>query len=418
MEPAGRIEIQPWMRAPETRAVMGALSASGAKVRFVGGCVRDAILGRAVTDIDLATAFAPERVIELLEAADIRAVPTGIAHGTVTAIVGKRRFEITTLRVDVETDGRHADVAFTDDWEADAARRDFTINALFCDANGTLYDPFGGVSDLEAGRIRFVGDPGTRIAEDHLRLLRFFRFYAAYGKPPPDEAALRACAEWTSSLRKLSGERVRDEMLKVLAVPGPAEVLGMMAEAGALAEVLPEAAGLALLAELASIEAEERLEVDPLRRLAALMRDGKGPARAARVSERWRLSKAQEAALSAMATPAVVVGPGDEPKAQRRALHRLGVPLYRDLVWLAWAERRAAVGEGAEDGERFRAMLGRARRWRPVKFPLRGADVKALGVPAGPEVGRLLAELEAWWEAGDFKAKRKACLEKLRSLAS
>lgn len=418
MEPAGRIEIQPWMRALETRAVIGALSAGGAKVRFVGGCVRDAVLGRAVTDIDLATTLAPERVIELLEAADIRAVPTGIAHGTVTAIVGKRRFEITTLRVDVETDGRHADVAFTDDWEADAARRDFTINALFCDANGTLYDPFGGVSDLEAGRIRFVGDPGTRIAEDHLRLLRFFRFYAAYGKPPPDEAALRACAEWTGSLCKLSGERVRDEMLKVLATPGPAEVLGMMAEAGALAEVLPEAAGLALLAELASIEAEQEIEVDPLRRLAALMRDGKGRDRAARVSERWRLSKAQEAALSAMATPAVAVGPGDEPKAQRRALHRLGVPLYRDLVWLAWAERRAAAGGGAEDGERFRAMLGRARRWRPVKFPLRGADVKALGVPAGPEVGRLLAELEAWWEAGDFKAKRKACLEKLRSLAS
>jgi len=194
MQPtADRLAPQPWMTAPETRAVVAALTADGTEVRFVGGCVRDALLGRPVKDVDIATPDRPQRVMELLARAGIRAIPTGIEHGTVTAVVGRTPFEITTLRRDVETYGRRAKVAFTDDWTADAARRDFTINALSCTPDGRLYDPFGGLADLRAGRVRFVGDPEARIREDVLRLLRFFRFYAHYGAAPPDPAALAAC---------------------------------------------------------------------------------------------------------------------------------------------------------------------------------------------------------------------------------
>ncbi|MEE8534186.1 MAG: CCA tRNA nucleotidyltransferase, partial [Alphaproteobacteria bacterium] len=232
------------MKAPATRAVVDALTADSAEVRFVGGCVRDAVAGRKVTDVDIATPDPPETVTRLLEAAGIRVVPTGIAHGTVTAVIRHRHFEITTLRRDVETYGRRAKVAFTDDWTADAARRDFTINALFCDPDGTLYDPFGGIDDLDAGRVRFVGDAVKRIKEDVLRLLRFFRFYAHYGRPPPDAEALAACRAMARALPGLSGERVSAELLRLLAAPDPAAVLALMIEAEVLAFVLPEVAGL------------------------------------------------------------------------------------------------------------------------------------------------------------------------------
>ena len=191
MTPDGRIATQDWMAAPATRAVIAALTADGATVRFVGGCVRDALLGRAVKDVDLATEDLPETVVEKLTRAELKAIPTGIAHGTITAVADKQPFEVTTLRRDVETDGRHAKVAFTDDWTADAARRDFTINALFYDPDGTLYDPFDGRADLESGRVRFVGEATQRIEEDVLRLLRFFRFTAWYGRPPPDQNSHR-----------------------------------------------------------------------------------------------------------------------------------------------------------------------------------------------------------------------------------
>ncbi|MFQ5959208.1 MAG: CCA tRNA nucleotidyltransferase, partial [Alphaproteobacteria bacterium] len=250
VEPAGTIEPQRWMTVRATRAVVDALRAQGAEVRFVGGCVRDAVAGRKVTDVDIATPDPPETVIRLLEAAGIRVVPTGIKHGTVTAVVARRPFEITTLRRDVETYGRHAKVAFTDDWTADAARRDFTINALFCAPDGTLYDPFGGLDDLRAGRVRFVGDAVQRIREDVLRLLRFFRFYAHYGRPPPDAEALAACRAMALALPSLSGERVCAELLRLLAADDPAAVLELMIEADVLEFVLPEVAGVGALAEL------------------------------------------------------------------------------------------------------------------------------------------------------------------------
>jgi poly(A) polymerase len=398
------------MTAPETRAVIEALSAEGAHPRFVGGCVRDALLGRPVTDIDIATPDPPERVIELLERAGLKAIPTGIKHGTITGIAGERHFEITTLRRDVKTYGRHADVAFTDDWEEDASRRDLTINALSCAPDGALYDPFGGRGDLEAGRIRFVGDAEKRIEEDHLRLLRYFRFYAYFGKEPPDPEALAACRKWAGALDALSGERVRDEMLKILDAPDPVAVLEHLKAVGALGQVLPEADGFDRLERLAALEGRAS---DGLRRLAALLRETGSCDDAARtLAARWRLSNANADRLARMVEPPLAIEPERDGGAGRRALYRLGPELYRDLVYLAWAE--AMTHTDADPG--FGALLEEARRWRPVELPVKGADIRALGVPAGPEVGRLLAEVEAWWLEGDFKASREEALAKLCAL--
>ena len=392
------------MTAPATRAVTEALSAEGATVRFVGGCVRDAVLGRDVKDVDIATADPPETVTRLLEAAGLKAVPTGIAHGTVTAVADGTPFEVTTLRHDVETDGRHATVVFTDDWVADAARRDFTLNALYCDADGTLYDPVGGIEDARRGRVRFVGDARARIEEDALRLLRFFRFHAHYGRGEAVATALAACRELAPLLANLSGERLRDETLKLLAAPAPAPVVALMIEEGVLGHVLPEVAGVGALAGLCAIEGDA---ADPLRRLACLLRDGQGGTE--RTAERLRLSKVDTKRLAALATPAVAIAADDSVRVQRRALYRVGRALFVDLVTMAWA---AAPG----DAGAIRAMLATAAAWEDPALPVKGADVAALGVPVGPEVGRLLTAVEAWWQDGDYRADRAETLERLKAL--
>jgi poly(A) polymerase len=233
----------PWLAAPESRRVLAALAADGRPARFVGGCVRDALLdpARDVADLDLATPERPERVMALCRAAGLKVIPTGLKHGTVTVHDGARTYEVTTLRRDVATDGRHAVVEFTDDFAADAARRDFTINAMSCDAEGRLFDPFNGREDLAAGRVRFVGDARARIVEDYLRILRYFRFYARFGRAPVDAEALGACAALAGGIGRLSGERVRQELLKLLVAPGAVASLGLMREAGVLGHVLPEA---------------------------------------------------------------------------------------------------------------------------------------------------------------------------------
>lgn len=410
MEPKAKIAPQPWMTAPETAAVVAALTARGASVRFVGGCVRDALLGRPVRDIDIATHDTPETVTELLEAAGIKAVPTGIAHGTVTAVVGKSHFEITTLREDVETYGRRAKVAFTSDWAADAARRDFTFNAMFCDASGAVFDPFDGIADLRAGRVRFVGDAEARIREDVLRLLRFFRFHAHYGKGEPEASGLAACRKLAHLLPTLSGERVAGELLRLLAAPDPATVLTLMEREGVLAHFLPEAKRIARLALLVSIE-RECGETDALRRLAAaLASDAKA---AAAVARRLRLSNAESERLAGLAAPELPVTVTADAKVQRRELYRLGAARYRDLALLAWAE---AAEKGAADEAAFRALLAAAEGWQALALPIKGRDVLALGVENGPEVGRLLHRIENWWIENDFRPGREECLTKLRML--
>jgi poly(A) polymerase len=399
-----RIEPQPWMTDLITLSVLEALSAGGAQARFVGGSVRDALLGRRIGDIDIATPTPPERVIELLEKCDIKVVPTGLAHGTVTAIAGTppRHFEITTLRRDVETYGRRARVAFDADWAADAARRDFTINAIFLDPDGTVHDPVGGLADLRAHRVRFVGDPATRIAEDVLRILRYYRFEARFGTGLGDPQARAACRALAHLLANLSAERVAQELVKLLETSYPISALRMMLEDGVLSVILPEARRLDRLRHMIAIEPEP----DPLRRLAALIEvDGPG---AVALAERLHLSNAWRDRLHGLAPPWAIDPPADMA-AQRRALYRLGAERYRDVALLLAAE-------GAMSRDRFGELLALARDWTPPAFPLAGRDVTALGIAAGPEVGRLLGAVHDWWEAGDFTADRAACLLYLQGL--
>ena len=401
-----RIAVQPWMVEPATLAVLGALSVGGVEARFVGGSVRDALLGRPIGDIDIAAEAPPERVTELLEKRGIKVVPTGIAHGTVTAVIGTppRHFEITTLRRDVETFGRRARVAFDADWAADAARRDFTINAIFLDPDGTIHDPVGGLADLQTRRIRFVGDPATRIAEDALRLLRYYRFEARFGTGGGDPQARAACRAAAHLLPQLSAERVAQELVKLLETPDPIPALRMMQEDGGLAVILPEAGRLDRLQRMIAIEPDP----DPLRRLAALIEvDATG---ADAVAKRLHFSNAWRDRLRGLVTH-WRVDPLGNPSAQRHALYRIGTERYRDCALLITAE-------GGMTHDRLAELLALARNWTPPVFPLTGRDVTALGISPGERVGRLLDAARDWWERSDFTADRTACLSHLKELAA
>ncbi|MBL8665976.1 MAG: CCA tRNA nucleotidyltransferase [Rhodospirillales bacterium] len=418
-QPVGRIHPQPWMTAPETVAVLEALAADGAEVRFIGGCVRDSLLKRPVRDIDIALAVPPTGVMALLRRAGIKAIPTGIDHGTITAVVGAQCFEITTLRVDVETFGRRARVAFTDDWIADAARRDFTFNALSCTVDGEVYDFFGGLEDLGHGRVRFVGDASERIGEDVLRLLRYFRFYAHYGRPPPDVAALAACRAYAEKLPMLSGERVRVEIFRTLMATDPADVFALMRAQDVLAHVLPEANGIERLKMLSWIDSRavriDSVAPDPVRRLAALLTtdaDGAGL-----IAERLKLSNRQRDRLVALAA-----GPPVHPEllalAVVRLLRSLGRETVRDLALLGWAGELAQTARLTRGrNTRWIELLHGIDQWQPVVFPLMGRDALALGIPRGPRIGALLRQVEDWWEEGGYAADRTACLAQLRLLA-
>jgi poly(A) polymerase len=394
------------MVEPSTMAVLGALAAGREEARFVGGSVRDALLGRPIGDIDIATPAPPERVVELLEKHGIKVVPTGIAHGTVTAITGTppRHFEITTVRRDVETYGRRARVAFDADWTADAARRDFTINAIFLKPDGTIDDPVGGLADLWARRVRFVGDPATRIAEDVLRILRYYRFEARFGTGSGDMPARAACRAAAHLLPSLSAERIAQEVVKLLETPDPGAALRMMQEDGVLAAILPEARRLARLQQMIAVEPRP----DPLRRLAALIDVDRAGAGA--LAERLHFPNAWRGRLRGLAAPWAIDPPADAG-AQRRALYRLGAERYRDMALLLTAQ-------GEMDPERLVELLDLAGGWVSPTFPLTGRDVVSLGIPPGPRTGRLLGAVHDWWAAGDFAADRAACLAHLEELAN
>ena len=403
MQSVGRLSPQTWMTAPETQAVLAALGPYGA-ARFVGGCVRDAWLGRPVQDIDIATSILPEYVVELLENTGIKVGTTGLSHGTVTAIVRERRIEITTLRHDVETDGRHASVAFTADWQVDASRRDFTINAIYCDADGTLYDPVSGLEDLQAGRVKFIGDASTRISEDALRILRFFRFYAYFGRYQPDAEGLDACRLGAGDLRGLSGKRVVGEVFRLLAVSGCVKALKLMQESGILAVILPEVVSLQCLQGLIGIEEKP----DPERRLAALLSD---VSNASAVADRLQLSRHQRERLQLLTKPPMVLTKTPTEKNVRRILYRLGPSRFSDLVFLHAA--RFGVFEGWQN------LLDVAESWVHPLLPIKGADVVAMGVEPGPRVGRLIKIMECWGgDETDFCADRGECLKKLDVLIS
>jgi poly(A) polymerase len=356
------------------RRLLDVLGAAAGETRFVGGCVRDTLLQLPVSDVDLATRLAPQEVLDRLKAAAIKAVPTGLAHGTVTAVIAGKPVEVTTLRRDVATDGRHATIEYTDDWREDAARRDFTINALSADpGSGEVHDYFGGLADLRDRRVRFIGDALTRIAEDHLRILRFFRFHARFGTGAPDADGLDACAARANDLMALSRERIADELLKLLALPEPAATVRLMIERGILKPVLPEIVEAETLERLIAAERRFGIEPHPLRRFAALL--PAEPELAAAVATRLRLSNkaAKRLALAAARTT------GD-PK---RLAYAIGSDGAVDRLLLA----------GEEPAE--------IRDWQPPRLPLSGGELIGMGLTAGPEVARTLQAVErAWVEAG------------------
>lgn len=406
----GELAKAEWLNAPDTRAVMSALTSEGDVARFVGGCIRNALMREPVGDIDIATVLPPERAMALLMAHGIKIIPTGLAHGTVTAVVGSRHFEITTLRVDVVSHGRHADVAFTDDWLEDARRRDFTINALYADADGTVHDPLGGRADIAARLVRFIGDPHQRIREDYLRILRFFRFQAHYGRGEPDAASLRACGAERDGLKQLSAERVKAELFKLLEADAAPSALRHMAAAGILSIILPEASKLDRLTRLAAIEADQLFVTgDALLRLGSML--ALDAAAATLMADRLRLSTKERERLVAMLSDQTKIVCYLSMREVRRALYIMGVQLFRDRTLLGWAsdplERNAF---------QWRAMLAMADSWERPVFPLTGEMVKAASVPEGPEIGRVMREVEEWWIDADFIDDEFSIIERLKAV--
>ncbi len=396
-----------WLTRRETKAVFAALGREGIETRAVGGAVRDTLLGIPIDQaIDLATTAEPEKVIALAEQAGLKAVPTGIDHGTVTVIASGAPFEITTLRRDVETYGRHAKIAYTTSWEEDAKRRDFTLNALYADRDGKVFDPLGGYDDLAAGRVRFIGDAEERIKEDFLRILRFFRFNAYYGKGEMDAAGLQAAVKLRAGLDQLSAERVASELRRILIAPQAERAVEALYNYGFLTAVLGGVPRLGRLKRLIAIETANGLAPEAALRLAALAVFVEEDV--ARLALRLRLSNAEQAVLALATGEEAIAGLPDEAAA-KSALYRLG-PSYRSAVLLGWVERGASA-----DDATWRNALNLLQRWQPPNFPLGGNDIMALGDLKGPEIGELLKRLEQDWIASNFTLGREQLLAKARA---
>ena len=394
MTEARVLDDAPWLRSGPAARVLALLNGDGEEARVVGGAVRNALLGVAIGDLDIATTAVPTEVIRRAKAAHIKSVPTGIEHGTVTLVVESKPYEVTTLREDVETFGRKAKVAFGRDWARDAARRDFTINGLSVDAGGVVHDHVGGLADIAARRVRFIGDADSRIAEDYLRILRFFRIHAAYGAGVPDRAGYLACIKGRAGLASLSAERLRMELIKLMIAPGAAEAVVAMADGGLL---LPLFGGVAYTGPFAAMIAAERaLELEPsaIRRLGALAVAVTEDAK--RLSARLRLTNQETRTLDSMGHRWWRLAGMDEARARRR-LYRLGADRYRDRLLLAWAR-----SGDAPDCETWRELAALPQRWSAPKFPLKAADFARRGIAEGPALGHVLALAEDAWLAADF----------------
>jgi len=396
-----------WLKRRETSAVFGALQGDRIETRAVGGAVRNALLGLPVTEIDLATTAEPERVIALAEEAGLKAVPTGIDHGTVTVIADGLPFEVTTLRRDVETFGRHAKIAYTTSWEEDAKRRDFTLNALYADRDGKVFDPLGGYDDLAAGKVRFIGDAEARIKEDFLRILRFFRFHAYYGKGDMDAAGLKAAVKLRAGIEQLSAERIAGELRRILVAPQATCAVEALYDYGLLTGVLGGVPRLGRFERLVAIEAANGLAPDASLRLAALAVFVEEDV--ARLAERLRLSNAEQAVLALAAEKGLVAGLPEETAA-KSALYRLG-PSYRSALLLAWLD-----SDASPDDPEWRKALALPVRWQAPSFPIGGNDVMTLGELKGPEIGELLKVLEQDWIASGFALGRDELLARARGL--
>ena len=381
-----------WLREPSLQRIFRIVSEAGGEARVAGGAVRNALLKIPVSEVDVATTLPPETVMEVCRAAGLGVYPTGLDHGTVTVTADHLAYEVTTLRRDVETDGRRAKVKFTGDWEADALRRDFTMNALYCDARGEIYDFTNGYRDISRNRIIFVGSPSQRIREDYLRILRFFRFHARFGKGTPDKAGLAACIRHRKGLDGLSAERIRQEMFKLLVAPRAVPVLKLMARHKILDRLLPYTEDWRAIG---------RLPADPVLRLFALAQDPQA------MKERWRLSNAEGnriAAISSLPPPS----PSLRPREQRIILYQAGADAWRDAVRIAWARSKPAA-----DDPPWKKLSRLADRWTIPTLPVSGRDLIAAGMSPGPDMGTALKRLEDWWVASDFKPGKDELLKRL-----
>jgi poly(A) polymerase len=382
-----------WLNEPRLQEVMAVITRGGGEVRVAGGAVRNALLGVPIADVDLATTMLPADVMHVCKAAGFGVHPTGFEHGTVTVVNDGVPFEVTTLRRDVETDGRRAVVAFTSDWAEDALRRDFTMNAMYCDADGKIYDFTNGYVDLLRNRIRFVGDANMRIKEDYLRVLRFFRFHARFGKAAPDKTGLAACAKLKSGLKKISAERIRQEMFKLVVAPRAVPTLKIMAASGVLKIIIPYTDDWRLVG---------RLPDDAVLRLYGLAKKPE------ELKDILRLSNVEAQRFDELML-APDLSPRLKPQEQRAMLYHLGGQAWFDAVQLNWAKGRASKAD-----PKWQALLDLPKRWPIPKLPINGQDMLAAGIASGPQMGEMLRELEDWWVACDFVATREELLERLK----
>jgi poly(A) polymerase len=391
-----------WLTDPTLRRIFGALAVGGGEARIAGGAIRNALLGEPVTDIDIATTLTPDRIIAAAKRARIAARPTGIEHGTVTLVSAGRAFEVTSLRVDVETFGRKARVVFTHDWEADARRRDFTMNALYCSLDGEIFDPTMGYRDILRKRVRFVGDPSKRISEDYLRILRFFRFHASYGAGTPNAKGLAACIAFKSRLKHLSGERIRQELFKLLEAKRASETLKLMAAKKLLKVLLPHATDLKAVERMAKIDKVHGLKPDALLRLGLI---AKTPMT---LRKRLCLTNAEMRRLEAIAEH-VAPQPKLRERERRAVLYYLGQEGWHDTVRIAWARSKDTIESTA-----WSKLLRFAVEWPVPRFPVSGHDLLVRGFRPGPALGNELVRLEDWWIASDFTQGKEELLRKLQ----
>ncbi len=389
-----------WLAAPQTRQVFNALESAGINVRAVGGTVRNTLLKEPVNDIDLAVDAPPEDVMATAQRAGLKVVPTGIAHGTVTIIVAGMPFEVTTLRKDVSTDGRRATVAYTTDWKADAERRDFTINAIYCDRHGVLLDPVGGLADIDLRRVRFIGDPHARIREDYLRILRFFRFSAQYASGTLDRSGLTACIEERDGLARLSAERIHHELMRLLAAPSARAVIEQMAAHGFVADLIGTPGDMDAFARILELEDAIFGAVDPLLRFAALAVSERDDAM--RLKVRLRLSNAETNRLAGAIEVANALGTPPSEERLRTIVYRYGNRATADGLALTWARARTGPDNEREPTEKSsmankRAMLQLALTWSPPALPIAGRDLIARGLEPGPRFSAIVDAFETWW---------------------
>lgn len=419
------IAPQPWMQLPDTVRVMDVLDKEGGNPRFVGGCVRNALLFKPIEDVDIGTVHRPEKVMMLCEANGLKAKPTGIDHGTVTVISGSTPFEVTTLRADMACDGRHAEVVYTDDWEKDAARRDFTINAMSMERSGKIYDYYNGKKDLEEGVVQFVGDAEQRIQEDYLRILRLFRFHALYGAKPLEKPAIDACRHHVRGIVKLSGERIQKEMFKLFAAPDPGYALRMMAEADVLRFLIPldiHPIPLENIPALIRLEREvlniKDFYIDPMARFTAIMppvvssnyKEKESFLR--KLHDRWKFSKRDREHLWRLLCPPHYISSDLLPKIQHKIIMRVGkhrfissVLIYLAIEAIRYPERRKEIADIC------REMIRNTLEWQMPVFPVSGRDLIALGIEPGIDIGKLLDAAEIFWEEQEYKATKQQVIE-------